>query len=82
MLLCNALFTSPLGAGGEMFFPTTVNEISQNFDLINRELRTQYLLSYYPTPTPPPGTLRHLVVTVSSGDTVRYRKQYFTAGAQ
>jgi Ca-activated chloride channel homolog len=78
----HAIQTITDGAGGAMFFPTTVNEISQNFDLINRELRTQYLLSYYPTPTPPPGTLRHLVVTVSSGDTVRYRKQYFTAGAQ
>jgi Ca-activated chloride channel family protein len=78
----HAIQTITDGAGGAMYFPTTVNEISQNFDLINRELRTQYLLSYYPTPTPPPGTLRHLVVTVSSGDTVRYRKQYFTTGAQ
>jgi Ca-activated chloride channel family protein len=78
----HAIQTITDGAGGAMFFPTTVNEISQNFDLINRELRTQYLLSYYPTPTPPPGSLRHVVVTVKSGDTVRYRKQYFTAGAQ
>ena len=76
----HAIQTITDSAGGAMFFPTTVNEIAQNFDLINRELRTQYLLSYYPTPTPPPGTLRHLVVTVNNGDTVRYRKQYFTAG--
>jgi Ca-activated chloride channel family protein len=75
----HAIQTITDGTGGAMFFPTTVDEISQDFDLVNRELRTQYLLGYYPTPTPPPGSLRHVTVTVNTGDTVRYRKQYFTA---
>jgi Ca-activated chloride channel homolog len=78
----HAIQTITDGTGGAMFYPTTVDEITKIFDLINRELRTQYLLSYYPTPTPPPGSLRHLVVKVNSGDTVRYRKQYMTAGSQ
>ncbi|MGC2718908.1 MAG: VWA domain-containing protein [Candidatus Acidiferrales bacterium] len=75
----HAIQTITDSTGGAMFYPTTVDEIAQNFDLINRELRTQYLLAYYPTPTPPPGSLRHVVVKVNTGDTVRYRKQYFTA---
>ncbi len=75
----HAIQTITDSTGGAMFYPTTVDEISQNFDLINRELRTQYLLAYYPTPSPPAGSLRHVVVKVNTGDTVRYRKQYFTA---
>jgi hypothetical protein len=51
------------------------------FDRIDRELRTQYLLGYYPNPVPPRGSLRHLGVKVKSGTTVRYRKEYFTSGA-
>jgi len=77
----HAIQTITDSTGGAMFFPTTVDEISRNFDLINRELRTQYLLGYYPTPTPPANSLRHVVVKVSTGDTVRYRKTYIT-GAQ
>jgi hypothetical protein len=49
------------------------------FDRINRELRTQYLLGYYPNPPPKPGSTRHVEVTVKSGDLVRYRKEYFTS---
>jgi Ca-activated chloride channel family protein len=74
----HAIQTITDSTGGAMFYPTTVDEISQNFDLINRELRTQYLLGYYPTPTPPPNSLRHVVVKVNTGDTVRYRKTYIT----
>jgi Ca-activated chloride channel homolog len=77
----HAIQTITDSTGGAMFFPTTVDEISQNFDLINRELRTQYLLGYYPTPTPPANSLRHVVVKVNTGDTVRFRKTYIT-GAQ
>jgi Ca-activated chloride channel homolog len=78
----HAIQTITDSTGGAMFYPTTVDEISKNFDLINRELRTQYLLGYYPTPTPPQGSVRHVVVKVNSGDTVRYRKVYMTAAAQ
>jgi Ca-activated chloride channel homolog len=74
----HAIQTITDSTGGAMFYPTTVDEISQNFDLINRELRTQYLLGYYPTPTPPTNSLRHVVVKVNTGDTVRYRKTYIT----
>jgi hypothetical protein len=49
------------------------------FDQINRELRTQYLIGYYPNPVPPPGSYRRVDVKVKTGDTVRSRKGYFTA---
>jgi hypothetical protein len=51
------------------------------FDRIDRELRTQYLLGYYPNPVPPPGSDRHVQVKVKASDVVRYRKEYFTSGA-
>ncbi len=77
----HAMVTITDSTGGAMYYPTEVAELNGIFDRINRELRTQYLLSYYPTPTPPAGSTRHVMVKVSSGDTVRYRKEYFTAAA-
>jgi Ca-activated chloride channel family protein len=77
----HALETITDSTGGAMFYPTSLTELDGIFDRINRELRTQYLLGYYPTPPPPPGSDRHIIVEVSTGDTVRYRKEYFTAAA-
>ena len=77
----HAMETITDSTGGAMFYPTSLTELDGIFDRINRELRTQYLLGYYPTPTPPPGSDRHIMVKVSTGDTVRYRKEYFTAAA-
>jgi Ca-activated chloride channel family protein len=76
----HAISTITDSVGGAMYYPTNLSELGEIFDRINRELRTQYLLGYYPSPTPPPGSDRHVVVTVNSADTVRYRKEYFTAG--
>jgi len=76
----HAISTITDSVGGAMYYPTNLSELGAIFDRINQELRTQYLLGYYPNPTPPPGSDRHVVVTVNTGDTVRYRKEYFTAG--
>jgi Ca-activated chloride channel homolog len=76
----HAISTITDSVGGAMYYPTNLSELGEIFDRINRELRTQYLVGYYPNPTPPPGSDRHVVVTVNTGDTVRYRKEYFTAG--
>jgi Ca-activated chloride channel family protein len=76
----HAISTITDSVGGAMYYPTNLSELGAIFDRINRELRTQYLLGYYPNPTPPPGSDRHVVVTVNTGDNVRYRKEYFTAG--
>ena len=76
----HAISTITDSTGGALYYPTDLSELGAIFDRINRELRTQYLLGYYPNPAPPPGSNRHVVVTVNTGDNVRYRKEYFTAG--
>jgi len=77
----HAIETITDSTGGAMYYPTDLNELGAIFDRVNRELRTQYLLGYYPTPPPPAGTARHVVVKVNTGDTVRYRKEYLTAAS-
>ncbi|MGH9712516.1 MAG: VWA domain-containing protein [Candidatus Acidiferrales bacterium] len=77
----HALITITDSTGGALFFLDEINQLDGMFDRIDRELRTQYLLGYYPTPTPPPGSTRHVAVRVKSGDLVRYRKEYFTVAA-
>lgn len=77
----HALITITDSTGGAMFMVDEMQQLDAMFDRIDRELRTQYLLGYYPTPTPPPGSHRHVTVNVKTGDMVRYRKEYFTVGA-
>jgi Ca-activated chloride channel family protein len=77
----HALITITDSTGGAMFILDELSQLDAMFDRIDRELRTQYLLGYYPTPVPPPGSSRHVAVTVKSGGLVRHRKEYFTAAA-
>ena len=75
----HALITITDSTGGAMFILEDLNQLDSMFDQINRELRTQYLLGYYPNPMPPPGSYRRVELKVKTGDTVRFRKGYFTA---
>jgi Ca-activated chloride channel family protein len=77
----HALITITDSTGGALFILDEFEQIESMFDRIDRELRTQYLLGYYPNPTPPPGSYRTVEVKVKSGNLVRYRKGYFSAGA-
>jgi Ca-activated chloride channel family protein len=77
----HALITITESTGGEVFILDNLEQLDAMFDRIDRELRTQYVLGYYPNPGPPPGSDRHVQVKVKAGDVVRYRKEYFTAGA-
>ena len=77
----HALITITDSTGGALFILDEFDQIEAMFDRIDRELRTQYLLGYYPTPTPPPGSYRTVEVKVKNGNLVRYRKGYFSAGA-
>jgi len=77
----HALVTITDSVGGNMYILDDMAQIQEMFDRIDRELRTQYLLGYYPSPTPPPGSDRHVSVQVTADYTVRYRKEYFTPGA-
>jgi Ca-activated chloride channel family protein len=75
----HALTTITETTGGDMFFPDTPQELDVIFDLIDRELRTQYRLGYYPTPRGPANTYRNIEVKVLNGDYhVRARKTYLT----
>jgi len=86
----HALVTITDVTGGAMYYPDQMAELEEIFDRIDRELRTQYRLGYYPRPRPPAGSFRRVEVRMvnpaSTGDAaseyaVRHRKGYFTAGS-
>jgi Ca-activated chloride channel homolog len=74
----HALETITDTMGGAMFYPDAAQELDAIFDRINRELRTQYRLGYYPTPRGPANTYRTIEVKVSGNYQVRHRKTYLT----
>jgi Ca-activated chloride channel homolog len=49
----NALTTLAQSTGGRVFAPSLGNELDSAFDDILRDLRTQYLLGFYPRNVPP-----------------------------
>jgi Ca-activated chloride channel homolog len=76
----HALDTMTDTTGGAMFYPDTPQELTAIFDRIDRELRTQYRLAYYPNPRGPANTYRSIDVKVTTGNyQVRHRKTYLTA---
>ena len=78
----HALETMTDTTGGAMFYPDSAQDLPPIFDRIDRELRTQYRLAYYPNPRGPANTFRSIVVTVSQDNyKVRHRRTYLT-GAQ
>jgi Ca-activated chloride channel family protein len=64
--------------GGAIFFPATPQDLDIIFDRIDRELRTQYRLGYYPNPRGPVNTYRSIQVKVLDNYKVRHRKTYLT----
>jgi Ca-activated chloride channel family protein len=75
----HALETMTDATGGAMFYPDLPRELDIIFDRIDRELRTQYRLGYYPNPRGPTNTYRSIEVKVVNGDYhVRHRKTYLT----
>jgi Ca-activated chloride channel homolog len=83
----HALTTITDTTGGAMFIADDLNQLDRLFEEIDRELRTQYLLAFYPQPPPPRKSIRHLEVRVTSevaGSApmrIRNRKLYLTDGA-
>jgi Ca-activated chloride channel family protein len=78
----HALETITDTTGGAMFFPDAPQDLTIIFDIIDRELRTQYRLGYYPTPKGPANTYRNIEVKVLDGSYhARHRKTYL-AGSQ
>jgi len=76
----HALETIADSTGGATYFPNEISELGAMFDRIDRELRTQYRLAYYPDPRPPAGTYRTLEVRVKCDCKVRSRKAYYSGG--
>ena len=75
----HALATMTDTTGGAMFYPDTAQDLTAIFDRIDRELRTQYRLAYYPNPRGPANTYRSIEVKVTTGNyQVRHRKTYLT----
>ena len=76
----HALETIADSTGGAMYYPDEISQLDAIFDRINRELRTQYRLGYYPQPRPPQGSYRAIEVRVKGNYKVRYRKTYYSGG--
>jgi Ca-activated chloride channel homolog len=74
----HALDTITDTMGGAMFYPDQIQELNDIFDRINRELRTQYRLGYYPEPRGPANTYRNIEIKVDGNYKVRHRKTYLT----
>ena len=68
-------------SGGRAFFPRDIAEMPGIAARIARDIRTQYLLSYYPTNEQRDGTFRSVKVTVTPRDNrkliVRSRQGYY-----
>jgi Ca-activated chloride channel family protein len=76
----HALETIADSTGGAIYFPNGTAELDAIFNRIDRELRTQYRLGYYPNPRPPDGTYRNLEVHINCECRVRSRKAYYSGG--
>jgi Ca-activated chloride channel family protein len=75
----HALETMTDTTGGAMFYPDSARDLEAIFDRIDRELRTQYRLGYYPSPRGPANAYRSIEVKVLNGDYhVRHRRTYLT----
>jgi len=48
-----------------VFYPDGSTQLDSIFDRINKELRTQYRLGYYPNPRGPSDSYRRIEVTVT-----------------
>jgi Ca-activated chloride channel homolog len=86
----HALIQMSEDTGGKYYYADTPQQIDRAFNRINDELRTQYLLAYYPRQRFSDSDFRHIEVTVTpSGDPAlalplhaRHRSGYYTSKAE
>jgi len=67
----NALTTLAAGTGGHVFTPSLGAQLDKAFDDILRELRTQYLIGYYPKDVPPTKDRFHTLKVTVQGRSLR-----------
>jgi len=85
----HALATITDSTGGAMFLADELSQLDRLYAEIDYELRTQYLLAFYPQPPPPKKSVRHLEVQVHVAPgtvehiplRIRHRREYLTDGA-
>ena len=79
----HALIQLSEDTGGKYFYATSASQLDDAFRQISDELRTQYLLAYYPAQRFSDSEFRRIQITVSglppgSGFRVRHRTGYYT----
>ena len=80
----HALITLSEETGGKYFYASSVPQLDEAFHKISDELRTQYLLAYYPSQRFSDSEFRRLDVKVMNAGTesdfrARYRSGYYTS---
>jgi Ca-activated chloride channel homolog len=77
----HALIQISEDTGGKYFYATSVPQLDDAFRKISDELRTQYLLAYYPSQRFSDSSFRRIEVKVDAASTftVRHRTGYYTS---
>ena len=80
----HALIQLSADTGGKYFYASSLSQLDEAFRQISDELRTQYLLAYYPSRRFSDSDFRHIQVTVAgvpadTGFKVRHRTGYYTS---
>jgi Ca-activated chloride channel homolog len=84
----HALIQISKDTGGKYYYATGLNQLDEAFRQISEELRTQYLLAYYPNRQVSDAPFRRIAVEVTKKDAdgkpyqVRHRAGYYTAAAK
>jgi Ca-activated chloride channel family protein len=82
----HALIQISHDTGGKYFYATGINQLDQAFRKISDELRTQYLLAYYPSQRYSDSDFRRIKILVNTPAgkdwTVRARTGYYTSKAE
>ena len=84
----HALIQLSLDTGGKYYYADSLDRLDAAFDRISQELRTQYLLAYYPSRRVADSDFRRIEVRVSPNQanegplTARYRTGYYTSKAE
>ena len=84
----HALIQISKDTGGKYYYASGIGELDSAFRQIGEELRTQYLLAYYPNRQISDSTFRRIQVEVAKKDgegkpyQVRHRAGYYTAAAK
>jgi Ca-activated chloride channel family protein len=79
----HALIQLSEDTGGKYYYATSIQQLDEAFHKISDELRTQYLLAYYPSQRTSFSQFRRIQVSVSGmpdavSDHVRHRAGYYT----